>query len=125
GDPWTVVPSLTSIFPTLPLGSLPVAEARTQTAPEVETPCGCPSGDSFDDDHYILRILTSPIPEGSTNSILQFLLRYKVAAYHEVKYSGFSSGDYTNATLSILVSKNHDGMSELSFRLAASIADVI
>jgi hypothetical protein len=125
GDPWTVVPSLTSVFPSQPAGSLPVANARTETAPEVQTPCGCSSSETFTDDHYILRAETAPIPQGAVNDILTFLLRYKMAAFHEVQYSGYASGSFTSAGLSLLVSKNENGMSAVSFRLAAAIADVI
>jgi hypothetical protein len=121
-DPWTVVPSLTSIFPSQPAGSLPLAGARTETAPETVTPCGCPGGSAIDD-HYILRAETAPIPQSAINNILTFLLRYKMAAYHEVQY--YASGGFTSAGLSLLVSKNENGMSAVSFRLAAAIADVI
>jgi hypothetical protein len=124
GDPWTVVPPLTSVFPSLPSGSLPVADARTETAPESVTPCGCSTGESTADDHYILRAAIAPIPQSAANAIITFLLRYKVAAFHEVEYSGFGSGSFTGASLS-LVSKNENGLSVISFRLASAIADVI
>ena len=125
GDPWTVVPSLTTIFPTQPSGSLPVASARTETAPEVVSPYGCPGGDSFADDHYILRTGIAPIPQSAANAIITFLLRYKSSAFHEMKYAGFGSGDFTSAALSLLEAKNENGMSGISFRLAAAIGDVI
>jgi len=124
-DPWTVVPSLTSIFPSQPAGSLPVAGARTETDSEITTPCSCPVGDTYTDDHYILRAETAPIPQSAVNAILLFLLRYKMAAYHEVQYAGYASGGFTSAGLSLVVSKNENGMSSVSFRLAAAIADVI
>jgi hypothetical protein len=123
-DPWTEVPSLTSVFPSQPSGSMPVATARLETAPEVVSPCGC-GEDSSVDDHYILKISSAPIPQSAANDILLFLLRYKVAPYHEVKYSGYADGFYLGATLSLLVSKNENGMSEISFRMAAPIVDVI
>jgi hypothetical protein len=125
GDPWTVVPSLTSVFPSQPAGSLPLGAARTETDSQITTPCSCPIGDTYVDDHYILRAETAPIPQSAVNAILTFLLRYKMAAYHEVQYSGYGSGSFTNAELSLLVSKNENGMSAVSFRLAAAIADVI
>jgi hypothetical protein len=124
GDPWTVVPSLTSFFPSQPAGSLPVLHARTETAPETVSPCGC-GEDSSVDDHYILRIGTTPIPQSAADDILLFLLRYKSAPHHEVKYAGYADGDYLTASLSLIVSKNENGMSEISFRLAAGIGDVI
>jgi hypothetical protein len=123
-DPWTVVPSLTAFFPTQPVGSLPVSNVRTETAPETETPCGCP-GASAVDDHYVLRAETAPIPQSMTNAILLFLLRYKMAAYHEVQYAGYASGSFTSTGLSLVESKNENGMSAVSFRLAAAIVDVI
>jgi hypothetical protein len=123
-DPWTVIPSVTSVFPSQPIGSLPLADVRLQSAPETETPCGCPGG-SATDDHYILKAEIAPMPQTAVNNILTFLLRYKMAAYHEVQYSGYASGSFTSAELSLLVSKNENGMSAVSFRLAAAIADVI
>ncbi|MFI5265054.1 MAG: hypothetical protein ACHQM6_11105, partial [Candidatus Kapaibacterium sp.] len=123
-DPWTDVPDVTAVFPTQPLGSLPVSEVRLQSAPETQTPCGCP-GASSTEDHYILKAAIAPMPQSATNNILLFLLRFKGASYHEIKYSQFASGDFTSAGLSLVDCKNEDGISVISFRLAAPIADVI
>ncbi len=123
-DPWIDVPDITSVFPTQPAGSLPVAKAKLQSAPETETPCGCPGG-SATDDHYILRAEIALMPQSATNNILLFLLRLKEASYHEAKYSQFASGDFTSVGLSLLDCKNEGGMSAITFRLAAPIADII
>ena len=72
-DPWTVVPTLTSVFPTQPSGSLPLAQLRLQSAPETETPCGCPGGSAIDD-HYILKVEVAPMPQSAVNNLLLFLL---------------------------------------------------
>jgi len=123
-DPWTAIPDITSVFPTQPSGSLPVAETRLQTAPETETPCGCP-GDPATEDHYILKAEIAPMPQSATNDLLLFLLNFKQATYHEVKYSQYGSGDFLSAGLSLLNCKNEGGMSAIAFRLATPIADVI
>ena len=123
-DPWTDVPDMTSVFPTQPAGSLPVVKVQLQSAPETETPCGCP-GDSATDDHYILKAEIAPMPQNAVNDLLLFLLRFKEASYHEVKYAQFVSGDFTTVGLSLLDCRNEGGMSSISFRLAAPIADVI
>ena len=123
-DPWTVIPSVTSVFPTQPAGSLPIAEARMQSAPETETPCGCPGG-SATDDHYTLKAEIVAMPQSAVSSILLFLLRFKQASYHEVQYSQFAGGGFTSVGLSLLDCKNENGMSTIAFRLAAPIADVI
>ena len=95
-----------------------------QSAPETETPCGCPGG-SATDDHYILRAEIAPMPQSAVSSILLFLLRFKQASYHEVQYSQFASGGFTSVGLSLLDCKNENGMSGISFRLAAPVASVI
>ena len=123
-DPWTVVPTLTSVFPTQPAGSLPLAGIRLQSAPETETPCGCPGG-SATDDHYILKAEVAPMPQSATNAILLFLLRFKQASYHEAQHPQFVSGGFTSVGLSLLDCKNENGMSGIGFRLAVAIADVI
>jgi len=123
-DPWTVVPSLTSVFPTQPSGSVPLSGIRLQSAPETETPCGCPGG-SATDDHYIMKAEIAPMPQSATNAILLFLLRFKEASYHEAQHPQFVSGGFTSVGLSLLNCENENGMSEISLRLAVSIADVI
>ncbi|MEP7235959.1 MAG: hypothetical protein ABI778_11755 [Ignavibacteriota bacterium] len=123
-DPWTEIPDVTAAFPTQPAGTLPVAWARLQTAPEFETPCGCPI-DSGEDDHYILKTQVAPMPQSATNDILLFLLEFKQASYHEVKYSQFAAGDFITAGLSLLDCRNSGGLSSIAFRLGAPIADVI
>ena len=123
-DSWTVVPSLTSVFPTQPTGSVPLAGIRMQSAPETETPCGCPGG-SASDDHYILKVEILPMPQNAVNAFLLFLLRFKQASYHEAQHPQFVSGGFTSVGLSLLDCENENGMSEISFRLAVPIADVI
>ncbi len=123
-DPWTIVPTLTSVFPTQPTGSLPLSGIKLRSAPERETPCGCPGG-SATDDHYILKAEISPMPQSATNNILLFLLRFKQASYHEAQHPQFASGSFTSVGLSLLDCKNENGMGGISFRLAVPIADVI
>ncbi len=123
-DPWIVLPTVTSVFPTQPSGSLPIAELRLQSAPETETPCGCPGG-SATDDHYILKAEVAPMPQSAVNNLLLFLLRFKQAAYHETQHPQFASGGFTSVGLSLLDCENKNGMSGISFRLAVPIADVI
>ncbi|MDP4229796.1 MAG: hypothetical protein Q8916_05255 [Bacteroidota bacterium] len=123
-DPWIEVPSLTSIFPLQPAGSLPLAAVSLQTAPEEETPCGCPGG-STTDDHYILRTSVNPMPQTATNTLLMYLLAFKQATYREAKYSRYGTGDYMTVGLSLLKCKDENGMSAISFRLAAPITSVI
>src|SRR5947209_7500348 len=123
-DSWITIPSLTSILPSQPSGSLPVTGSRTETSPQYVSPCVC-NDDWSSEDHYALRISVQPIPQSAANGILLFLLRYKAAAYHEVKYSGYVAGDFLSAELSHVVAKNENGMSEISFRVAAAIAEVV
>jgi len=123
-DPWTVVPSLSSVFPSQPIGSLPIKDVRMMSAPETETSCGC-AGDSTTDDHYILRAEINPMPQTATSPILLFLLRFKEATYREVQYLYYASGSFTTVELSLLDCKANNSMSEISFRLAAPIADVV
>jgi hypothetical protein len=123
-DPWTVVPSLTSIFPSQPAGSLPIKDVRMMSAPETETPCGC-AGDSTTDDHYILHAEINPMPQTAISPIMLFLLRFKEATYREAQYLYYASGNFTTVELSLLDCKNNNAMSEISFRLAAPIVDVI
>jgi hypothetical protein len=123
-DPWTAVPDLTSVFPTQPPGSVPLKNLRMQTAPETETPCGCPGG-SATDDHYIVKAEISPMPQSATNALLLFLLRFKQAAYHEAQHPQFAGGGFISVGLSLLDCKNENGKSAIGFRLAAAITDVI
>ena len=123
-DPWTVIPDVTSVFPGQPAGSLPFAYTKMETAPEVVSPCGC-SGEATDDDHYILKAEIKPMTQSAAPDILMYLLNYKSAGYHEVKYARYADGDFLTAKLSLIECKEVNGMSSISFRLAAPIADVI
>ncbi len=123
-DPWTVVPTLTSVFPSQPSGSMPLSEVRMRSAPEIEAPCGC-AGDSATDDHYILHAEIAPMPQSAVSDILMFLLRFKEASYHEAQYANYASGSFLTVGLSLVDCRNINGMSTASFRLAAPIAEVI
>lgn len=124
GDPWTVIPDVTSIFPAQPTGSLPLAHTKMETAAEVVSPCGC-SGDATDDDHYILKAEIKPMAQSAAPEILMYLLNFKSSNYHEVKYARYADGDFLSAKLSLIKCEEQNGMSTLSFRLAAPIVDVI
>ena len=123
-DPWTEVPSLTTVYPGQPLGSVPTETIRFYTTTEFETPCGCPET-ATTEDRYALRTTLKPLPQASMPGLAKFLLRYKQANYHEALHPLFGDGVYVSAPLSLLDIKNEQGMSKIEFRLAAMIADVI
>ncbi len=123
-DPWTVVPSLTAVFPGQPLGSVPLEMVRLATTTEFETHCGCPET-ATDEDRYALRATLKPMAQASMPGLATFLLRYKQANYHEALYPLFGNGLYLSAALSSLIIGNENGMSKIEFRLAAMISDVI
>src|SRR5437763_17077555 len=123
-DSWITVPSLTSVLPSQPSGSLPVAGSRTETSPQYVSPCEC-NDDWSSEDHYALRITVQPIPQSAANAVLIFLLNYKASAYHEAKYASYGSGDFLSAELSHVVAKNENGMSDISYRVAAPIVSMI
>src|SRR5687768_8788838 len=117
GDPWTDVPSLSASVPGQAAGSLPLADFKLQTAPELETPCGCPDG-SATDDHYIMRPLIAGLPESAAPSVLTFLLNYKLASFHEAKYSLYGQGSFMTAPLTLLDVREQNGLVHIKFRLA-------
>lgn len=124
GDPWTDVPSLASDVPGQAAGSLPLADFRLQTAPQVETPCGCPDGLATDD-HYIMRPLIAGLPESASPSILTFLLNYKLAAFHEAMYVLYGQGNFMTADLTQLDVREQNGLVNIRFRLAVPIASAV
>ncbi|HEX5315451.1 MAG TPA: hypothetical protein VFX22_02275 [Candidatus Kapabacteria bacterium] len=130
-DPWTQVPDLTSAFPTLPVGALPMQSITITSEPQSVTPLCCadawlpvPSG-SADDSFLILRAVSPPIPLALEASIVTFLINYKSAAYHEAKYDRYGLGGYITALLSLIEAKERHGSLHLSFRLAAAMADAL
>jgi hypothetical protein len=124
GDPWTDAPPLASSVPGQAAGSLPLADFKLQTAPQTETPCGCPDG-SATDDHYIMRPLIAGLPETPAKSILTFLLNYKLAAFHEAKYSLYGQGNFMPAELTLLEAREQNGLVHIKFRLAVPIANAL
>lgn len=130
-DPWTSVPDLTSAFPTLPVGALPMQSISITSEPQAVTPLCCagawlptPSGTGADD-NLILRAACPPIPLALEASIITFLINYKTAAYREAKYDRFGLGGYITAALSLIEAKERHGSLLLSFRLAAAMADAL
>lgn len=121
GDPWTEVPSLTAAYPIQIAGSLPLANFRLQSAPQAETPCGCPDG-SAADDHYIMRPVIAGLPEDVGQSILTFLLNYKLASIHEAKYSLYGQGNFMSADLTQIDAREQNGLVQIRFRLAVPLA---
>jgi hypothetical protein len=124
GDPWTDVPSLSSVVPGQAAGSLPLANFKLQTAPQLETACGCPDG-SATDDHYIMRPLIAGLPESSAPSVLTFLLNYKLASFHEAKYILYGQGNFMTADLTLLEAREQNGLVNIKFRLAVPIASAV
>jgi len=130
-DPWTAVPDLTSAFPTLPVGALPMQSITISSEPESVTPLCCSDawlpvpGGSADDAFLILRATSPPIPLALEASIVTFLINYKSAAYREVKYDRYGQGGYITAALSLIEAKERNGSLHLSFRLAAAMADAL
>ena len=123
-DPWTEVPSLTSVYPGQPLGSVPTETLRLYSTTEFETLCGCPETMTTED-RYGLRATLKPLPQASMPGLAKFLLRYKQANYHEALHPLYGDGVYVRAPLSLLVITQENGLSMIEFRLAAMIADVI
>jgi len=123
-DPWTDVPSLTSVVPGQATGSLPLANFKLQTAPQLETPCGCPDG-SATDDHYIMRPLIAGLPENTTPSILTFLLNYKLASFHEARYLLYGQDTFMTADLTLLEAREQNGLVTIKFRLATPITNAL
>ena len=129
GDPWTQVPDLTSAFPALTAGTLPVQSITIASEPQAVTPLSYDDawlplpGGTGADDHLILHVSCPPIPLSLEASILTFLINYKSAAYQQIKYDRFGQGGYITATLSLIEAKERHGMLHLSFRLASAMAD--
>ena len=123
GDAWTVVPSLTTVFPNSPSGTLPITSIEIESGPQLETPFGCPG--STDDSYLILKVTCAPIPLSYETSILTFLMNYKSATYFEAKMAQYGQGGYVTAGLTHIKSKERYGMMHLSFRLAATISDAL
>jgi len=130
-DPWTQAPDLTSAFPTLAVGALPMQSITITSEPKAVTPlCGDDAwlpvpGGSADDTFLILRGSCPPIPLTLEASIITFLINYKSAAYQEVKYDRYGQGGYITAALSLIEAKERHGSLHLSFRLAAAMADAL
>ena len=124
GDPWTEAPSLAAVIPGQAAGSVPLADFKLQTAPQAETPCGCPDG-SATDDHYIMRPHLAGIPEDAAPAVLTFLLTYKLASFHEAKYSLYGQGNFMSAELTLLDAREQNGLVHIKFRLAVPIASAV
>ncbi|GEM_PF-2059600 len=131
GAPWTNVPDLTSAFPAVPLGALPVQQVTIASEPASITPLCCANawlpvpGGSADDAGLILRVQCAPIPLPLEASVVTFLINYKLAALHEAKFVRYGQGGFVDATLSLIEAKERHGMLLLSFRLAATLADAL
>jgi hypothetical protein len=131
-DAWTTVPDLTSAFPSVPVGALPVQSVKITSEPESVTPgvsefqewLQVPD-DSGADTYLILRATCPPIPLTLEASIITFLINYKNAAYYEAKYANYGQGGFITASLSLIEAKERHGSLHLSFRLAAAMADAL
>jgi hypothetical protein len=131
-DPWTSAPDLTSAFPSVPVGALPIQSITLASEPESVTP-GYSSDQSWlpvpggtgADDHLILHAACPPIPLGLEASIVTFLINYKSAAYQQAKYTNYGQGGFITASLSMIEAKERHGSLHLSFRLAAAMADAL
>lgn len=124
-DPWTVPPSLTTSFPGLPAGSLPLEHMKLSTGPQTLTPCGCSSSDPYTEDHYAMQAGIAALPQSAMAAVATFLLQYKQAGYHEAMHSMFGNGVFVTADLGQLSIKNENGRSTIGFRVAAQIVDVL
>ncbi len=129
---WTSVPDLTSAFPTVPVGALPIQSVAITSEPQAVTPFGCECdgwlpvpGGSGDDGYLILRVTSPPIPLALESSLITFLINYKAAAFHQAKYDRYGQGGYITALASLIEAKERHGMLHLKFRLAASLADAL
>jgi hypothetical protein len=130
-DPWTAVPDLTSAFPSLPAGALPIQAISITSEPQSVTPgvneaqgwLAVPG--STDDDHLILHASCPPIPIALEASIIGFLINFRTANYHEAKYATFGLGGYITASISLIKAEERHGSLHLKFRLAAAMADAL
>jgi hypothetical protein len=131
-DPWTTVPDLTSAFPSVPVGALPIQSVTIASEPETVTPGFSESqgwlpvpGGSAIDNYLILHAACPPIPLALEASIMTFLINYRSAAYHEAKYATYGQGGFITASISLIEAKERHGSLHLSFRLAAAMADAL
>lgn len=124
GDPWTDAPPLAAVIPGQAVGSLPLADYKLETAPQIETPCGCPDG-SATDDYYIMRPVIAGLPESSALSILTFLLNFKQATFREAKYALYGQGSFMTPDLTLLDARERNGLVHIKFRLAVPIASAV
>jgi hypothetical protein len=133
GDPWTAVPSLTSAFPSLASGALPVQSVTLAIEPEVVTPQCCTNDRSCadgwlpfasaDDSYWVLRVKLAPMPLSLALTVITYLLQYRSDAFYETKYPRYGQGGYVTAKISLIVVREKNGLAHISFRLAATIAD--
>jgi hypothetical protein len=123
-DPWITAPPLTTSFPGLPVGSVPLETLSLASEPQYVTPCGC-AVTSTTEDHYAIHAALTGLSQAAMPALAQFLLRYKNATYHEALHPLYASGGYVSSELTLLDIKNTNGNSTISFRLAAAIAAVI
>lgn len=131
-DPWTSIPDLTSVFPSITSGTLPVQTVSQASEPQAVIPgysateswLPAPGGTGADD-HLILHVSCPPIPLSFESAIISFLINYKSATYFQIKYPRFGLGGWIAASLSMIEAKERHGMLRLSFRLAASLADAL
>src|SRR6187455_2045380 len=120
-DPWTTPPDLSSAFPGLPSDALPLEGLTFATEPALTSTCNCSAAGAADD-HYIMHVTLAPIPQALSVAVMNYLLNYKTATYHETKQSRYLTGVFQQADLTFLVCKEKDGMSEISFRIGVGIA---
>ncbi|HEY6171411.1 MAG TPA: hypothetical protein VIX80_04035, partial [Candidatus Kapabacteria bacterium] len=62
-----------------------------------------------------------PIPQAISVAVMNYLLSYKTATYHEAKQSRYLTGVFQQADLTFLVCKEKDGMTEIRFRIGVSL----
>ena len=104
-DPWTQVPDLTSAFPALTVGTLPVQHITIASEPQSVTPLCCTDGwlpvpgGTGADDHLILHVSCPPIPLSVEAAIITFLINYRSAASQQAKYVRFGNGGCTGKYL--------------------------
>ncbi len=116
---WITTPMLSASFPSAPTDSLPVIDCLIATGPEVETPCGCPEGDAVDD-HLTLRANTLPHVGTDRDTLMTFLVQYKLASLHEAQMEGYAAS-FVTATLTHIKLKETSGAAHISFRLATPL----
>lgn len=124
-DPWSLPPTLSSVIPGLPGGTLPLESFTLATGPQLPTPYGYTSADPYIEDYYGMEASLLSIPQSLMRSVATYILQFKEAAYSEAMHSLFASGAFVTAGLSELSIENIGGRSAIRFRIASAIVDII